>query len=117
MHGDAIQSELLLMSSYFVRREKEIKDQRDSVLTKVLYSIYWLCKKEVAHNKLNLMLKLLEIIGLADLKDFTKRSNTVLKELDLTLGDQITEDIIQEIKKSDVYGLLMDEVMELSNTV
>ena len=63
------------------------------------------------------MLKLLEIIGLADLKDFTKRSNTVLKELDLTLGDQITEDIIQEIKKSDVYGLLMDEVMELSNTV
>ena len=117
MHGDAIQSELLLMSSYFVRREKEIKDQRDSVLTKVLYSIYWLCKKEIAHNKLNLMLKLLEIIGLADLKDFTKRSNTVLKELDLTLGDQITEDIIQEIKKSNVYGLLMDEVTELSNTV
>ena len=99
MHGDAIQSELLLMSSYFVRREKEIKDQRDSVLTKVLYSIYWLCKKEVAHNKLNLILKLLEIIGLADLKDFTKRSNTVLIELVLTLGDQITEDIIQEIKK------------------
>ena len=39
MHGDAIQSELLLMSSYFVRREKEIKDQRDGVLTKVLYLI------------------------------------------------------------------------------
>ena len=53
MHGDAIQSELLLMSSYFVRREKEIEDQRDSVLTKVLYSIYWLCKEEVAHSKLN----------------------------------------------------------------
>ena len=98
MHGDAIQSELLLMSSYFVRREKEIKDQRDSVLTKVLYSIYWLCKEEVAHIKLNLMLKLLEIIGLANIKDFTKRSNAILKRLVLTLGDQLTEDIIQEIK-------------------
>ena len=57
MHADAIQSELLLMSSCFVRREKEIEDQSDGVLTKVLYSIYWLCKEEVAHSKLNLILK------------------------------------------------------------
>ena len=117
IHGDAIQSELLLTSSYFVRREKEIKDQLDGVLTKVLYSTYWLCKEEVAHSKLNSMLKVLEIIGLADIKGFTKRSNTVLKELVLTLGDQLTEDIIQEIKKSSVYCLLMDEVTELSNTL
>ena len=41
----------------------------------------------------------------------------VLKELVLTLGDQLTEDIIQEIKKSNVYGLLMDEVTNLSNTL
>ena len=72
MHGDAIQSELLLTSSYFVRRGKEIEDQCDGVLTKVLYSIYWLCKEEVAHSKLNSMLKLLEIIGLTDIKDFIK---------------------------------------------
>ena len=117
MHGDAMQSELLLMSSYFVRREKEIKDQHDGVLTKVLYSIYWLCEEEVAHCKLNLVLKLLEIIGLPDTKDFTKRSNTVLKELVLTLGDQLAEDIIQEIKKSNVHVLLMDEVTDLSNTL
>ena len=92
------------MSSYFVRKEKEIEDQRDGVLTKVLYSIYWLCKEEVAHSKLTSMLKLLEIIGHADIKDFTKRSNKVLKELFMTLGYQLTEDIIQEIKKSNVYG-------------
>ena len=116
MHGDAKQSEFLLMSSDFVRREKEIKDQRDDVLTKALYSIYWLCKEEGVHSKLNSILKLLEIIGLADIKDFTKRSNTVLKEQVLTLGDQLMEDIIQEIKRSNVYGLLMDEVMDLSNT-
>ena len=117
MHGDTIQSELLLTSSYFVRREKEIEDQRDGVLTKVLCSIYWLCKEEVAHGKLNSMLKLLEIIGLTDIKDFTKKSNTVLKELVLTLGDQLMEVIIQEIKKSNVYGLLTDEVTDLSNTL
>ena len=63
------------------------------------------------------MLKLLEIIGLADIKDFKKRSNTVLKELVLNLGDQLTEDIIQEIRKSNVYGLLTDEVTDLSNTL
>ena len=117
MHGDAIQSELLLMSSYFVRKEKEIEDQRDGVLTKVLYSIYWLCKEEVAHSKLNFMLKLLEIIGLADIKEFTKRSNTILNKLVLTLGDQLTEDIIQEIKKSNMYGLFADKVTDLSNTL
>ena len=98
MHGDAIESELLLMSAYFVRREKEIEDQCDGVLTKVLYSIYWLCKEEVAHSKLNLMLKLLEIIGLADIKDFRKRSNTVLKELVLTLGDQFMEILSRKLK-------------------
>ena len=117
MHGDAIQSELLLMSSYFVRKEKEIEDQRDGVLTKVLYSIYWLCKEEVAHSKLNFMLKLLEIIGLADIKEFTKRSNTILNKLVLTLGDQLTKDIIQEIKKSNMYGLFADKVTDLSNTL
>ena len=105
------------MSSYFVRKENEIEDQRDGVLTKVLYSICWLCKEEVAHRKLNSMLKLLEIIGLADIKDFTKRSNTVLKKLVLTLGDQLKENIIQEIKKTNVYGLLTDEVTDLSNTL
>ena len=99
MHGDAIQSELVLTSSYYVRREKEIEDQRGGVLTKVLYSMYWLCKEEVAHSKLNSMLTLLKIIGFADIKEFTKRSNTVLKKLVLTLGDQLTKDIIQEIKK------------------
>ena len=117
MHWDAIQRQLLLMSSYFVRREKEIEDQRGSVLTKVLYSIYWLCKEEVAHSKLNPMLKLLEIIRFSDIKDFKKRSNTVLKELVLTLGDQLTKDNIQEIKKSNAYGLLTDEVTDLSNTL
>ena len=48
-------------------------------------------------------------------KDFTKRSNTVLMELVLTLGDQLTEDIIQAIKKSSVYGLFTDKVTNLSN--
>ena len=63
------------------------------------------------------MLKLLEIIGLANTKDFIKRSNSVLKELVLTLGDQLTEDIIQEIRKSNVHGLLTDEVTDLSNNL
>ena len=87
------------------------------MLTKVLYSIYWLCKEEVAHSKLNFMLKLLEIIGLADIKEFTKRSNTILNKLVLTLGDQLTKDIIQEIKKSNMYGLFADKVTDLSNTL
>ena len=98
MHGDAIESELLLMSAYFVRREKEIEDQCDGVLTKVLYSIYWLCKEEVAHSKLNLMLKLLEIIGLANIKDFTKRSNTILKRLVLTLGINLRRILSRKLK-------------------
>ena len=38
-------------------------------------------------------------------------------QLVLTLGDQLTEDIIQGIKNSNVYGLLTDEVMDLSNTL
>ena len=62
------------------------------------------------------MLTLPEIIGLADIKAFTKRSNMVLKELVLTLGE-LMEDIIQEIKKSNAYGLLTDEVTDLSNTL
>ena len=62
------------------------------------------------------MLKLLEIIRLSDIKDFKTRSNMVLKELVLTLGDQLTKDNIQETKKYNAYGLLTDKVMDLSNT-
>ena len=33
------------------------------------------------------------------------------------MGDQLKENIIQEIKKTNVYGLLTDEVTDLSNTL
>jgi hypothetical protein len=76
-------------------------------------SLYWLAKEEVANNKFNSLIKLLEIVGVTHMKHFNHSSAGSIREMFLSIGDVITEDLVQEINMADCFGLMIDEVTDI----
>jgi hypothetical protein len=73
-----------------------------------------LAKEEVANNKFNALIKLLEIVGITHMKHFNHSSAGSICEMFLSIGDIITEDLVQEINMTDCFGLMIDEVTDIS---
>ena len=86
MHTDAIATERAKHGTYFVEKEKEEETLLSTCNKKVPTSLYWLCKQEVAHSKLNSLLELLESLGVDEVSQFSKRSNSVLHKLLQIIG-------------------------------
>ena len=99
MHTDAIATERAKRGTYFVEKEKEEETLSRTCNEKVLTSLYWLCKQEVAHSKLNSLLEL-ESLGVDEVAQFSKRSSTVLRELLLIIGNHLKEDLLEKNLKS-----------------
>ena len=54
-------------------------------------------------------------MGVGDLKYFEIRSEPVLRKMLLLIAKAIIQDIVVKIKTSSVYGLLTDEVTDISS--
>ena len=67
--------------TYFVEMEKEEETLSSMCNEKAMTALYWFCKQEVAHSKLNSLLELVESLGVEEVAQFRKRSSTVLREL------------------------------------
>ena len=76
---------------------------------------YWPCKQEIAQNKLNSMLEMVEYLGEDEVKKFRRCSSTVLRDFLLTIGNQIKIGLLDKIRKSEFFGILTDEVTDISN--
>ena len=61
------------------------------------------------------MLQLVENMGLNELKYFETRSEPILRKMLILIAKTIVSDLIGKIKDSDVFGLLTDEVTDVSN--
>ena len=97
MHADAITTVRAKLGTYFVEKEKEEETLPSMCNEKVITALYWLCKQEVAHSKLNSLLELVESLGMEEVAQFRKRSSTILRELLLILGNQVKEDLLERI--------------------
>ena len=60
MHTDAVATEKANCGSYFIEKEKYEEAPFSESNEKPFTALYWLCKQEIAHSKLNSMLELLE---------------------------------------------------------
>ena len=115
MHKDAVTTELAKYGSYFVEKEKEEENLLHKSNEKVFTALYWLCKQEIPHNKLNSLLEMLESLAVEEVKQFRKRSGTALRDLLLTIGNQIKVGLLDKIRKSPFFGILTDKVTHISN--
>ena len=116
MHKDAYEASQRRENSYFDRgKEKKVTMLKNEVYFKVFKTLYWPAKEEIAFTKITSLLELTEKDGVDDLKYFQTRSEPVLRKMLLLIAKTIIQDIVVKIKTSDVYGLLTDEVTDISN--
>ena len=72
MHDAAILAEKIRCGTYFIENEKKEENLSNLCNEKVISTLYWLCKEEVAHSKLNSLLELVESLGVEEVSHFKK---------------------------------------------
>ncbi|CAC5389651.1 unnamed protein product [Mytilus coruscus] len=55
-----------------------------------------------------------EVDGVTHMKHFNHSSAGSIREMFLSIGDVITEDLVQEVNMADSFGLMIDEVTDIS---
>ena len=116
MHQEAVRAYKRQKSSYFDREEeKQMKSLKNDVNFKKISSLYWLAKEEMPTSHMRSLLILLENMGVHEIKYFETRSEPVLRKMLLLIAKTIIQDLVGEIKESDIYALLTDEVTNISN--
>jgi hypothetical protein len=72
-------------------------------------------KEYIANKKLLPLIDFMKkVIGVSDLKFFAHKSEGSLKEIFLTIGQTIRESLTDKIKKGKSFGILTDEVTDIS---
>ena len=66
-------------------------------------------------SKINSLLTLIENMGVSEIKYFETRSEPTLRKMLILIAQTIVDDLVIKIKQSDVFGLLTDEVTDISN--
>ena len=69
---------------------------------------------EVANSKLLSLLKLLDTSGVKHIKYFSYKGEETLRDIFLTIGEVIQDTIIKQATQAGCYGILMDEVTDIS---
>lgn len=115
-HEEAAHAHKRISSSYFDKAEEnKEKHLKNEVYHKVFHALYWIGKEELPTKKLNSFLETVEKMGLKELKYFETRSEPILRKMMLMLADTIVCELVEKIKASGVFGLLTDEVTDISN--
>lgn len=113
-HKSAVYTELLQRVSVFQIQIDEREKVAEDVVVKAFTSLYWVAKEELANRKMRSLLKHLEDLGMTEMKHFQHRSQGALREMFLTLGGAVEDDLLSSLKKADHYGLMVDEVTDIS---
>lgn len=78
-------------------------------------SLYWLAKQEVANNKFYALIKLLKLVGVDHIEHFNYNSSGSIREMFMNIGNTLTEELVEEINNCDSFGIMIDEVTDISN--
>ena len=104
------------LALYFdLEENKKVTALKNEVYYKVVCSLYWLAKEEMPSSKITSLLTLLEKMGVKEMKYFETRSEPILRKMLLLIARTIMQDLVNNIKKSNFYALLTDEVTDISN--
>ena len=117
VHKSAIQTELVQKMSIF-HQEVCKKDLIEvSLYEKVFWTAYFLMKNFIANRKLLPLLNLIEnVYEYENLKYFQHTSAGAQREIFITLGETVKDLVVTQAKKADAFGLLTDEVSDISVT-
>jgi len=98
--------------------QKEVDNRKlyaSEVLMIAFTSLYWLAKQEVANNKFYALIKLLKLVGVDHIEHFNYNSSGSIREMFMNIGNTLTEELVEEINNCDSFGIMIDEVTDISN--
>ena len=114
-HRKAVSQELLQRMSVFHKEVVKWKETAKDVLEKAFSVAYFLAKEHIANRKfLNLIKFAEDSLAVNQLKYFNHRSESSIREIFLVLGETIKEEIVRSAQKVQSYGLMVDEVTDIS---
>lgn len=114
-HCKAVNQELLQRMSVFHKEVVERKETAKDILEKAFSVAYFLAKEHVAIRKFANLIKFAEdSLGVNHLKYFNHKSEGSIREIFLVLGETIKEEIMRSAQKVQSYGLMVDEVTDIS---
>ena len=113
-HKDAIEAEMLSRVSQFHKEVTEKEKVKDAVLLNAFLAAYWLAKEEIANWKFSFFNDLLKIVSPENMKYFTYSGEETVRSIFLAIGEALMEKVLDSAKKAGCYGLLSDEVTDIS---
>ncbi|VDI55299.1 Hypothetical predicted protein [Mytilus galloprovincialis] len=117
LHAAALQTEMIQKVSYFHQEVTKKSEVETSVLEGVFSTAYYLMKSFIANRQLLPLLNFIEkIFHVEDLKYFNHRSAECQSEIFMTLGETMKKSLLSDVKKSPAFGILTDEVCDISVT-
>lgn len=116
VHKSAELDENVQRQSPFAKELTDRKENSASVYETAYRCLYWLAKEEIANQKFTSLLSLLSDVGLDKMNYFNHKSSGSIREMLLTLGSVVCEDVVQEVQSANKFGLLIDDVTDISNT-
>ena len=114
-HSSAVEADLLQRMSAFHHDLVEKNEVQRTVLKNVFATAFFLMKEFIANRKLIPLISFMEkVLGISQLKHFSHRSQGSVREIYLTLGDTVKQNLLKRARNAKSFGLLMDEVTDIS---
>ena len=114
-HKASVEAELTRRSSAFHKQVEQREQSRDNVYHNTFLTLYWLAYEEMPNKKFTSLLDLTERLGQVDMKFCQHRSAGAVREMFLLLGQMVQSDVVEKIKHASTFGLLTDEVCDITN--
>ena len=105
---------MLSRVSLFHKEITEKEKVKDTVLMNAFLAAYWIAKEEIANRKFLSLLNLLKIVSPENMKFFNYSGEETIQSIFLGIGSTLMEKILNNAKKAGCYGLLCDEVTDVS---
>ena len=113
-HKDAIEAEMMSRVSLFHKEITEKEKVKDVVLLNAFLAAYWLAKEEIANRKFSSLIGLLKIVSPENMKFFNYSGEETVRSIFLAIGTTLTKRLLKNVKETGCYGLLSDEVTDIS---
>ncbi|XP_062583557.1 zinc finger protein 862-like isoform X2 [Saccostrea cucullata] len=98
--------------------EKEIADKKqfaNEVYENAFQCLYWIAKEELPNRKFVSLINLMKSLGLEKMKHFNHQGAGSIREMMITIGDVLCEDVLVELRRANTFGIMVDDVTDISN--
>lgn len=113
-HKTAIELELTNKSSVFQKQIDEQHAVADETSKAVFFALYWLMKEEIPNCKLSSLLKVVEKMGHPYITHFKYTAAGTERDMMMNVGEVVSGKTVEQVLKSQTYGILFDEVTDIS---